>query len=74
MLGIDFGTDSVRAVVVDAFTGEEKSNNEARYPRWWEGLYCDASANQFRQPPLDHIEVLTDAVRGALAKLPGEAA
>lgn len=74
VLGIDFGTDSARAVVIDALTGEERSNHEAWYPRWREGLYCDASANQFRQHPLDHIEALTDAVRGALAKLPGEAA
>lgn len=74
VLGIDFGTDSVRAVVVDALTGEERSCHEACYPRWRAGLYCDAATNQFRQHPLDYIEALTEAVRGALAQLPAEAA
>ena len=46
----------------------------AVYPRWKNGLYCDASKNQYRQHPLDYIDTLEESVKGALAQLPAEAA
>ncbi|MBE3577323.1 MAG: ribulokinase [Limnochordales bacterium] len=70
VLGIDFGTDSVRAVVVDAATGKEESSAVAYYRRWAQGLYCNPAAAQFRQHPLDYVEGLEECVKGALAKLP----
>jgi L-ribulokinase len=70
LLGLDFGTDSVRAVVVNAGSGKEEANQVARYRRWGQGLYCDPARNRFRQHPLDYIEGLEEAVRGALAQLP----
>ncbi|HVY29560.1 MAG TPA: ribulokinase [Polyangiaceae bacterium] len=68
VIGIDFGTDSVRCVVVDANTGQILASAVKYYPRWAKGLYCDASANQFRQHPLDYIESLESCVVEALAK------
>jgi L-ribulokinase len=68
VIGIDFGTDSVRSVVVNANTGREMSTHVSYYPRWMEGKYCDPSKNQFRQDPLDHIESLEDSVTKALDK------
>jgi L-ribulokinase len=70
VLGIDYGTDSVRALVVNAFTGKEEASEVVYYPRWKAGKYCDPAKNQFRQHPLDYIEGLTEAVNGALAKMP----
>jgi L-ribulokinase len=70
LLGLDFGTDSVRAVAVNAASGKEEANQVARYKRWGQGLYCDPSHNRFRQHPLDYLEGLEEAVRGALAQLP----
>ncbi|HEX3046950.1 MAG TPA: ribulokinase [Bacillota bacterium] len=70
VLGIDYGTDSVRAVVVNAVTGKEEANEVAYYKRWADGKYCDSAKNRFRQHPLDYIEGLEAAVKGALAKLP----
>lgn len=70
LLGLDFGTDSVRAVVVNAASGKEEANQVARYRRWQQGLYCDPARNRFRQHPSDYIEGLEEAVRGALAQLP----
>lgn len=69
-LGVDFGTDSVRALVVDTTNGEEMSLGVAHYPRWKEGLYCDPLANQFRQHPLDYVESFTSAVKAAISQLP----
>ena len=69
VLGLDFGTDSVRTVVVNAETGKEEANEVVYYKRWSQGLYCDPAKNQFRQHPLDYIEGLEETVKGALSKL-----
>ena len=70
VIGVDFGTDSVRAAVVGARSGEAVAHAVAGYRRWGEGLYCDPRANRFRQHPLDHIEGLEAAVNEALAACP----
>lgn len=58
VLGIDFGTDSCRAVVINAENGKEVAAANAAYPRWAKGLYCNPAKNQFRQHPRDYIESL----------------
>ena len=70
VLGIDFGTDSVRALIVNIGTGEILGSRIAEYRRWKEGLYCNASHNQFRQHPQDYIESLESAVRAVLDDIP----
>ncbi|MBC7921521.1 MAG: ribulokinase [Ferruginibacter sp.] len=70
VIGIDFGTDSVRSVVVNAQTGEEISTGVHEYRRWKTGAYCVPAISQFRQHPLDHLEGLEKATRQALAPLP----
>jgi len=70
LLGLDFGTDSVRAVIVNAASGKEEANQVARYRRWAQGLFCDPARNRFRQHPQDYLDGLEEAVRGALAQLP----
>ncbi|MCB1357867.1 MAG: ribulokinase, partial [Maritimibacter sp.] len=67
VLGLDFGSDSVRAVVVRVADGEELAAGVAEYPRWMEGKYCDPLRQQYRQHPADYMEAMTAAVRGALA-------
>ena len=66
VVGIDFGTDSVRSVVVDASNGSVLGAAVAPYPRWAKGLYCDAQQNQFRQHPLDYLESMESSVLEAL--------
>ena len=53
VIGLDYGTDSARAVVVNAGTGEILASSVKNYPRWSRGLYCDPQANQWRQHPKD---------------------
>jgi L-ribulokinase len=71
-IGIDFGTDSVRALVVDASNGAEAGNAVFYYPRWKAGKYCDAASNRFRQHPADYLEGLENSVKQALAGVPDE--
>ncbi|MES2730786.1 MAG: ribulokinase [Bacteroidota bacterium] len=72
VIGIDFGTDSVRSVVVNAQTGQELSSGVHEYARWKVGKYCVAADSQFRQHPLDHLEGLEKATLQALSSLPAE--
>lgn len=69
VIGVDFGTDSVRSVIANAFNGDEVVSSVFNYPRWKKGLYCDPAKNQFRQHPLDYIDgldaTITDCVNKA---------
>ena len=71
VIGIDFGTDSVRSVVADASTGRVLGASVKHYPRWAKGLYCEPAANQFRQHPLDYLESMEASVPGGASKRPG---
>ncbi|TDE18179.1 ribulokinase [Dyadobacter psychrotolerans] len=70
VIGIDFGTDSVRALIVNAATGESAGTAVFEYPRWKEGKYCDPAISQFRQHPLDYLEGLEYSVVKALTAAP----
>ena len=61
-IGLDFGTDSVRAILVDA-DGARIAESVCAYPRWSNGRYSDAAAGMFRQHPLDYIEGMTTVIR-----------
>ena len=67
-IGVDFGSDSVRCLVVDTADGREAASAVCAYPRWKAGLYCDPSQNRYRQHPLDYIESLEKCLREALAQ------
>ena len=68
VFGIDYGTDSVRSVLLNAFTGEEIASSVFYYTRWKDGLFCNASQNQFRQHPLDYLEGLETTIKDCLQK------
>ena len=68
VIGLDYGTDSVRAVLIDSTNGKEITSDVHWYSRWKKGMYCDPSINQFRQHPLDHIEGLEKTIAAVVSK------
>jgi L-ribulokinase len=70
VIGLDFGTDSVRSVIVNAENGKEISTAVSFYSRWKQGKYIDPSKNQFRHHPLDYMESLTSSIKEAVKKAP----
>ncbi len=68
VIGLDYGSDSARALIVNAETGEILSSSVREYPRWKKGLYCNPKINQWRQHPKDYLEVLESTVTDALSQ------
>lgn len=69
-IGLDYGTDSVRSLIVNTATGEEVSSAVFYYPRWKKQMYCDAPNNRFRQHPKDYLEGLEYTIKEALKQAP----
>ncbi len=68
VIGVDYGTDSVRTIIVDAHNGKEIAASVYYYPRWKKQLYCNAGQNQFRQHPLDYVEGLEYTIKDCVSK------
>lgn len=68
VVGVDFGTDSVRTLLLDT-NGVEIAQSVYIYPRWAKGKYCDPDRNQFRQHPLDYLEGLEQTIAEILKGL-----
>lgn len=69
VIGIDYGTDSCRALVIDTTSGKEVATYTSFYKKWKEGLFCNASRNQYRQHPQDYINSLEEVIRGVTQQL-----
>ncbi|MEO6637092.1 MAG: ribulokinase, partial [Ginsengibacter sp.] len=74
VIGVDYGTDSVRSIILDAANGDEIASSVFLYPRWKYGLYCEPGKSQFRQHPLDYVEGLESTIKDCLAKAGNEVA
>ncbi|MBS7566674.1 ribulokinase [Mucilaginibacter sp. Bleaf8] len=74
VIGVDYGSDSVRSVIVDTASGQELASSVFYYPRWQKQLYCNAAQNQFRQHPLDYMEGLEQTVKACLNKVGADVA
>ncbi len=66
-LGIDYGTNSVRALIVNCATGKELGACAVNYPSGHQGVLLDSGDHHLaRQHPGDYLSGMEEAVRGAL--------
>jgi L-ribulokinase len=71
-IGIDFGTSSARAVVVDCADGRTVATRVSAYPSGTDGVLLDPrNPHLARQNPADYLDALRASVRGALAEAAG---
>ena len=68
-LGLDYGTNSCRSLLVDLADGSELGSTVFNYPSGELGIITDPSdPNVARQNPQDYIDGLEAIVRGAIAE------
>jgi L-ribulokinase len=66
-IGVDYGTNSVRALVVDVTDGSEVASYVVNYPSGEAGILLDPKdPNLARQNPADYIAGFYKSVRGAV--------
>jgi L-ribulokinase len=66
-IGVDYGTNSVRAVIFDVADGAEVGSHVYHYPSGEQGILLDGrDPNLARQNPADYIEGFYESVRGAV--------
>lgn len=66
VIGADFGTDSVRSVIINAGNGREIAASVFYYPRWKQQRYCNASRHQYRQHPADYLEGIETSIKDCI--------
>lgn len=68
-LGIDYGTNSVRALIVECASGREFGTGVVNYPSGHQGVLLDRKDHHLaRQHPGDYLSGLEGCVRAALAE------
>jgi len=68
-LGVDFGTNSVRALIVRCSDGAEYGSRVVDYPSGAQGILLDPKDGLLaRQHPGDYLLGLEESIRGALAE------
>lgn len=68
-IGLDYGTNSVRCVIVDTSNGNEIGTSVSNYPSGDAGIILDANDhNVARQNPADYIEGLEATIKEAIAQ------
>jgi L-ribulokinase len=68
-IGLDYGTNSVRALIVNVQTGEEVGTCVFPYPSGEQGILLDAADPDLaRQHPGDYLAGAEASIRGALAE------
>lgn len=66
-LGLDYGTNSVRALIVDVSNGKEVGTSEWKYRRGKDGVILSADPHLARQHPADYVDGAEASIRQALS-------
>ena len=67
-IGLDYGTNSVRTLIIDLADGTEVASSVFAYPSGEEGILLDPKdPNLARQNPADYLEGFVQATRAAVA-------
>jgi len=67
VIGLDFGTNSCRALIVDVANGKELASSVYSYPSGYEGVIVDkADPNLARQNPADYLSGIEATVKHSL--------
>jgi L-ribulokinase len=68
-IGLDYGTNSVRCLIVDVTSGDEQGSSVYEYETGEAGIILDsADHNLARQNPVDYIKGVEVAITGAIAQ------
>src|SRR5512140_1083988 len=69
VVGLDFGTNSCRSLIIDVANGNEIANHVYPYASGKQGVILDsADPHLARQNPADYIKGIEVTVKGALKK------
>jgi len=69
VLGLDFGTNSCRSLIVDVANGRELATQVYPYPSGKDGVIIDAAdPNLARQNPADYVKGIEATIKGVLKK------
>ncbi len=69
VIGLDFGTNSCRSLLVDVETGREVAGHVFPYPSGTDGVILDPSdPNLARQNPADYLSAIEETIREAIRK------
>jgi L-ribulokinase len=68
-IGLDFGTNSCRSLLVDASNGRELAEHVFQYPSGKDGIILDSGEPHLaRQNPGDYIDGILETIRGVIRK------
>ena len=65
-IGLDYGTNSVRALIVDAGNGEEVGSSVWNYRQGTAGVLLSKDPNLARQNPLDYVQGTEAVIKAAI--------
>jgi L-ribulokinase len=69
VIGLDFGTNSCRSLIIDVGSGREVASHVFPYPSGKDGVIVDpADPNMARQNPADYVLAIEVTVKEALKK------
>jgi len=69
VIGLDFGTNSCRSLLVDISTGKEVADHVFTYPSGTDGIILDPSEpNQARQNPADYVLGIEATIKEVIRK------